>query len=490
MQEPDGAIPWTVGEHVDVWNHVEAAMALLVGGEVEAAEAAYAWCAAHASAHDGSWPMKIVAGEVEDASGETNMSAYLAVGVWHHWLLRRDLAFVERMWPVVRRGLDFVVGLQLPFGGIAWSQEWDEHGPAKVNEEALLAGSSSIYQSLRAGRGARRAGRTSRSPSGSWPAAASGTRCASTATCSWTSRRSRWTGTTRSSAAPSAGRPRLDLLATRWDDFVVPGLGIRCVDTNPWVTGAETCELVMALDCLDDHERALQLFADMQHLRHENGSYWTGSVHPDDVFWPDEQTTYTAAAVILAADELSRTTPASGIMRGETLSRALPRDRARVRLPGRRLSRRLRPAAPEVRASTRIDPTVSRGVNAPLVDRALPDVERRLAAVLRALEDVVDHQHPAGLHPAGEAGVVVLGVLLGVPAVDEQQRERRTPVARRRWSSARPRRPPRPRARRAAMVRRKTGSVSIRPDLRRRPGWRRGAPSRPGSPPSRGGGRG
>ena len=47
---------------------------------------------------------------------------------------------------------------------------------------------------------------------------------------------------------------------------------------------------------------------------------------------------------------------------------------------------------------------------------------RRLAAVLRALEDVVDDQHAAGLHPAGEAGVVVLRVHLGVAAVDEQQR--------------------------------------------------------------------
>ena len=90
--------------------------------------------------------MKIVQGEVEDASGETNMSAYLAVGVWHHWLERRDFEFVERMWPTVRKGLDFVTGMQLPFGGICWSQEWDENGPAKINREALLAGSSSIYQ--------------------------------------------------------------------------------------------------------------------------------------------------------------------------------------------------------------------------------------------------------------------------------------------------------------------------------------------------------
>ena len=34
MQEPCGAIPWTVGEHADIWNHVEGAMAMLVGGQV------------------------------------------------------------------------------------------------------------------------------------------------------------------------------------------------------------------------------------------------------------------------------------------------------------------------------------------------------------------------------------------------------------------------------------------------------------------------
>ena len=145
-QEPDGAVPWTPGAHTDTWNHVEAAMALLVGGEVDAAHRAYDWCLATQRA-DGSWPMKVVAGVVDDASGETNMSAYLAVGVWHHWLVRRDEPFVRRTWDAVRRGLDFAVSLQLPFGGIAWSQD-----PAgAVNDEALVAGSSSIFHALRAG---------------------------------------------------------------------------------------------------------------------------------------------------------------------------------------------------------------------------------------------------------------------------------------------------------------------------------------------------
>jgi hypothetical protein len=326
MQEADGAVPWTVGEHVDVWNHIESAMALLVAGEVEAAERAYDWCL-RAQRYDGSWPMKTVGGAVEDASGETNMSAYLAVGVWHHWLLRHDLGLVERAWPAVRRALDFVSGMQLPFGGIAWSQEWDDHGPARVNREALLAGSSSIHQSLRAGLAlADLVG----DPQPGWELTVGRLGHAlrehreqfldkATFSMDW------YYPVLGGAVRGDAGR---ELLDSRWDEFVVPGLGIRCVDTNPWVTGAETCELVMALDALGDRDRALRLFADMQHLRAEDGKYWTGFVFPDQGNWPVEHTTYTAAAVILAADALANATAGSGIMRGETL----PRDVAEIGL--------------------------------------------------------------------------------------------------------------------------------------------------------------
>jgi len=323
MQEPGGAVPWTPGEKTDVWNHVEGAMAMLVGGEVEAAERAYEWCLRTQRA-DGSWPMEIVVGEIKDASGETNMSAYLAVGVWHHWLLRQDRAFVNRMWPVVRKGLDFVVGLQLEFGGIAWSQEWGAQpdgswGPAKVNEQALLAGSSSIYQALRAGVAlADLVG----DPQVDWELA--GGRLGHAL------RRHRDLFLDKSEFSMDwyypvlggavRGNAAVELLEGKWDTFVVPGLGIKCVEQNPWVTGAETCELVMSLDAIGDHERALEQFVAMQHLREEDGRYWTGWVWPDQVNWPHEHTTYTAAAVVLAADELSRTTPGSGIMRGDTLA--------------------------------------------------------------------------------------------------------------------------------------------------------------------------
>ena len=317
MQEPSGAIPWTPGEHTDVWNHLESAMALMVGDQRAAAERAFAWVRDTQRA-DGSWPMKVVAGEVEDHSGESNMSANVAVATWHHWLVARDEAFVRHMWPTVRRALDWVVSLQLPFGGIAWSQEWRDGRPAKVNEEALLAGSSSIHHSLRAGVAlAELVGE----PQPEWELAGGRLGHAlrdhrdlfldkSTFSMDWYY--PVLGGAVRGEAAH-------ELIAERWDTFVEPGLGIRCVSTNPWVTGAETCELVLALEAIGDRERAQRLLADMQHLRTGEGSYWTGYVWPDEVNWPHEQTTYTAAAVILAVDALTEGTAGADIMRGATL---------------------------------------------------------------------------------------------------------------------------------------------------------------------------
>lgn len=249
------------------------------------------------------------------------MSAYLAVGVWHHWLLRRDLPWVRRHWPAVRAGLDWVVSLQRPFGGISWTE---------VDDFALLAGSSSIYQSLRAGIALAD---LLDEPQPEWELAGGRLGHAlrehrdlfadkATYSMDW------YYPVLGGAVRGDAGRA---LLATRWDDFVVPGLGIRCVDTNPWVTGAETCELAMALDAVGDHDRATTLLADMQHLRGEGGAYWTGWVFDEgqaegntDVYWPVEHTTYTAAAVLLAVDALGETrghaTPGSGIMRGTSLA--------------------------------------------------------------------------------------------------------------------------------------------------------------------------
>jgi hypothetical protein len=79
---------------------------------------------------------------------------------------------------------------------------------------------------------------------------------------------------------------------------------------------------VLALDALGHTSQALDLFACTRLHRRDDGAYWTGIAYPGSVTFPDREiTSYTAAAVILAADALTSSSLASGIFRhGELTS--------------------------------------------------------------------------------------------------------------------------------------------------------------------------
>ena len=324
MQEDCGSVPWTTGEHTDVWNHVEAAMAMLVGGQAEAAERAYAWVPTVQRA-DGSVPMKIVDGVVEDPRGEVNMSAYLAVGVWHHWLVRRDAGFVQQYWPTVRAGLDWVVSQQLPFGGLNWTP---------TESFALLAGCSSIYHSLRAGVALAD---LLDDPQPEWELAGGRLGHALREHRDLFADKSTYSMDWYYPVLGGAvrGRAAFELLESRWEVWGAPARGTPGGPPTRGVPGAPTGARAWARAGGGDHRRALALLADMQHLRDPDGRYWTGWVYgapgdpgtaeePRNVHWPVEHTTYTAAAVILAVDALGEvaghSTAGSGIYRGTSLA--------------------------------------------------------------------------------------------------------------------------------------------------------------------------
>src|SRR6478752_8976528 len=142
-QEPTGAIPWSVGGHTDPWDHVENAMALTAAGLIAPARAAFEW-SRRTQRPDGTWPIQLRGGVVEDANSDSNFCAYIATGVWHHVLVTDDDRFAVRMWPTVRSAIDFVLGMQLTGGEICWARS-----PSGLLPEALLTGSASIYQSIR-----------------------------------------------------------------------------------------------------------------------------------------------------------------------------------------------------------------------------------------------------------------------------------------------------------------------------------------------------
>jgi hypothetical protein len=312
-----GAIPWPDG-HIDPWDHVECAMALSACGLAGPARRAYQWLR-DTQRPDGSWarttdgPSAKRAGDVTDPAAESHHAAYVAVGVWHEYLVTGDRAFTDVMWPTVRGAIDWVLDLQAPRGEVAW--ERDTAG--EPGDFALLSGCSSILHGLRC---ATALAGLAGDPQPDWELAA--VQLAHVLAChpEAFADKSRFAmdwyypvlgGALR--GAPAAAR-----LASHWDTFMVPGLGVRCVSDQPWVTVAETCELVLALDACGRHEEAAALFGDVHRQRHEDGSYWTGWQFVNEAHFPDERSSWTAAAVILAADALS------GFSRGGSLFRDAP----------------------------------------------------------------------------------------------------------------------------------------------------------------------
>ncbi|HKB29845.1 MAG TPA: prenyltransferase [Streptosporangiaceae bacterium] len=308
MQEPSGAIPWPDG-HTDAWDHIECAMALTVCGLTVPARRAYEWLRRTQRA-DGAWPKKTVRGNVTDAAVESNQAAYAAVGVWHELQVTGDDSFAVRMWPTVRRAVSFVLRLQTERGEILWERAADG-SPASY---ALLTGCSSTYQSLRF---AVALAEYMGEPQPDWELAADQLGHVVAAHPEAFADKSRFSmdwyypvlgGVVRGEAA----RRRL---ASRWAEFVVPDLGIRCVNDEPWITGAETCELVLALDAIGERDKALSVYAAVQHLRDDSGAYWTGWQFVNQAHFPAERSSWTAAAVILAADALAGASGGAGLFR-------------------------------------------------------------------------------------------------------------------------------------------------------------------------------
>ncbi|MDQ6725446.1 MAG: prenyltransferase [Actinomycetota bacterium] len=299
VQQPDGMIPWFSGGHGDPWNHVEAAMALDAGGRRAAAEAAYGWLAA-TQRPDGAWHQYYRGGRVEVATLDANVSAYVATGVWHHFLVTGDTGFLEAMWPVVDAAMSFVLGLQERRGEVIWAR----HGDGTPWTFALLTASSSTFASLRAALAV--ADRLGHERS-AWGAALAALGRVIAEEPGAFLPKDRWSMDWYYPVLTGVvtGATARDRLAAGSRRFIMEGLGVRCVADKPWVTAAETSECAMAHLVAGEVDVARGLLDATRHLRHEDGSYFTGMVHPQgDHFPAGERATYSAAAVVLTAAAL------------------------------------------------------------------------------------------------------------------------------------------------------------------------------------------
>ena len=324
-QMPDGSIPWFDGGYTDPWDHVESAMALSIAGEYAAAEKAYDWLN-DTQLEDGSWWAAYKNGQIDNKERrETNFVAYIATGVWHHYLITRKRDFLAHMWPAVSAAIEFVLANQTQHGDIHWAVDTD--GVAK--EDALITGCSSIYKSLECAyniatqlgidkedwlKARQSLGNALRNHPERFDR-------------TWESKERfsmDWFYPVLTGVIPKAKASAH--LQAKWKTFVKQGMGCLCVSDEPWVTVAESCELVMALLAAGDHARAVTLYSWLHEWRSDDGAFWTGYQYDWEIIWPEEKPTWTAGAIVLAADALTEHTAASQLFtKVSLLEEPLPR---------------------------------------------------------------------------------------------------------------------------------------------------------------------
>lgn len=305
-QRPDGEIPWSAGQKSDPWDHVESAMGLSVGGYHEEARRAFSWLAGR-QLKDGSWYTAYRQGVPEDKTRDANLSSYIAVGLFHHFLITGDIDLLKQMWPTIAGAINFALSLQTPNGEIYWAIS----PKGNIDRMALLTGCSSIYMSIKS---ALAVAKILGLSVPSWERA-----CIKLADA--IRNKPHLFNMTKSRFSMDWFYPILAGIVTGadaqkridkyWKKFVVEDQGVRCVSDKPWVTIAETAELALALAGMGNLELASIVFNWISDRRYEDGSYWCGFTCPDLIIWPEDKITWTNAVTLIAADAIFNLTPAS-----------------------------------------------------------------------------------------------------------------------------------------------------------------------------------
>ena len=302
VQMADGSIGWEKEKKLDPWDHIEAAMGLVIGGKEAEARSAFIWLKENQE-EDGAWFAEYLKGIPSSERKESNFTAYVATGLWHNYLITKNKSLLKEMFSTLDLAMKFVISLQTSYGDIQWAKENNQ-----ILDDSLITGCSSIYKSLDCAIPIYSIlGKKTED-------LVKAKKLLKTCLLENTERFDRsWESKKRYSmdwyypvmCGVVKGNEAEDRIRSRWDEFIVSGMGCKCVQEEPWVTIAESSELAVALLVIGETDKAKELFDWLHQWRDpQDNLYWTGYVYADRKYWPVEKPTWTAGAVLLAADSL------------------------------------------------------------------------------------------------------------------------------------------------------------------------------------------
>ena len=310
VQNKDGSIPWEIDQKLDPWDHVEAAMGLSIAKRKEESERAFLWLKEQ-QLKDGSWYSEYRNSIPATKRRETNFTAYIATGLWHYYLIFEDKVFLEKMLPTLSKSVSFILSMQTEDGDIYWAAEEGK----EILDDSLITGSSSIFKSLEC---ASAIYKTFKLPDRDIRGSMEKLKYSLNNNLERYDRN--WDSKSRYSmdwyypimCGVYDKEKSVKLIESKWSDFIVEGKGCKCVKEEPWVTVAESSELVVALEKIGLSNKAKTLLDSLHQWRDQDDNlYWTGYVYTDKKFWPVEKPTWTAGAILLAADAVYKFTPGS-----------------------------------------------------------------------------------------------------------------------------------------------------------------------------------
>ena len=319
IQYKSGAIPSNEDGTHDPWDHIESIMGLNIYKDIEASKSAFNWLTHHQNS-DGSWYAKYYKTDAIEKNKPTHFSPYIAVAALHFFRIFKDINFLQSIWSSIELAVNFSVELQQDNGTIPWSI----NNNSQIENDYLLTGCSSILKSIECGIALSKIlneteniekwkkahlllSNAIQEPDGKFDLIKDRKRFSMD-----------WYYPILSGCLKQ--QEKLHYINKIFKDFYLDGIGIKCVIEEPWVTVAETSEFILALMCAGYDDEAKRLLFDVLNISDEEGIPFMGWQYEQNIFWPEEKPSWTAAALMLSADCVFDYSDASDLFKSDQRS--------------------------------------------------------------------------------------------------------------------------------------------------------------------------
>ena len=316
-QLDSGAIPSNSDLSHDPWDHIEAIMGLNFLNDKESSDLAFKWLKNNQN-KDGSWYAKYSNNDPIELNKPTHFGPYISVAALHYYKIFSDKDKLLELWETIDSAINFSLNLQDSNGTIPWSVDKNN----QIENDFLLTGASSILKSLECAiaiskildldankkwtKAYELLAYAIKNPKGLFDKTIDRSRFSMD-----------WYYPIISGVLSDSEKDKY--IKKIYKDFYIEGIGVKCVVEEPWVTVAETSEFIVSLVISNEIEEAKKLLIEVMNISDLNDIPYMGWQYEENIFWPEEKPSWTAAALILAADSIYDFSSGSDILKENQL---------------------------------------------------------------------------------------------------------------------------------------------------------------------------